>query len=116
MTAPSSPSREWTYALSTNRPGLRLAVKCAGGQRPGSAETGRPSAFHFSQPPSSTAAPSKPKARSIHQTRVAHMMLPAEYSTTRDSSPMPSAPIALAKCSDAGAMNLRRVSGSETAP
>ena len=53
-------------------------MKRAGGYRPGSEETGRPSARHFSQPPSSTAARSKPNARNIHQTRVAHMMLPAE--------------------------------------
>ena len=78
MAVPASPSRERTYSRSTNRPGRGCAVKRAGGYSPGAEDTGRPSAFHFSQPPSSTAARSNPKARNIHQTRVAHMMLPAE--------------------------------------
>ena len=44
------------------------------GRRRGSALTGRPSATQASQPPSSTAAASKPQARSIHHSRVAHIM------------------------------------------
>ena len=56
-------------------------------QAPGTMVTARPCAFHFSKPPSSTAAPSNPNARSIHHTRVARMILPAQQSTTREPSP-----------------------------
>ena len=38
--------------------------------------SGRVSACHLSRPPSSTAALSKPSDRSIHQNRVAHIMVP----------------------------------------
>jgi hypothetical protein len=41
---------------------------------PASVATGRPSSVHFLKPPFSTAAASKPNARSIHQTRVAHIV------------------------------------------
>ena len=44
------------------------------------------------------------------------MMLPFEYSTTRESFPMPSRPIASANRSADGAMNRSRVSGSEISP
>ncbi len=47
-----------------------------GSDLPYRVESGRSSARHLSRPPFSTAA-SKPMARSIHQTRVAHIMVPA---------------------------------------
>jgi hypothetical protein len=56
------------------------------------------------QPPFSTAASSKPTARSIHQTRAAHMFTARSYSTTRVSSPTPSRAIAAAICSGGGIM------------
>ena len=77
MAEPSSSRRARTWARSAKNPDRGRASNLAGGQAPGVVVTGRPSAFHFSNPPSSTAAPSNPNARSIHHTRVAHMMLPA---------------------------------------
>src|SRR6516165_5114330 len=63
--------------LSTNRPGLGLALKVAVGYPFDSQHrVRRASAFHLSSPPSRTATSSKPRERSIHQMRVDHIMLP----------------------------------------
>ena len=77
MALASSPRRSRTWWRSAKYPDRGRGSNRAGGYAPGAVVTGRPSSFHFSNPPSSTAAASNPNARSIHHTRVAHMMLPA---------------------------------------
>jgi hypothetical protein len=62
-----------TAALSANSSGRGRGTKFAGGYAQGAVDTARPSSVHFRQPPLSTAASSNPAARSIHQTRAAHM-------------------------------------------
>src|SRR4029450_10938015 len=52
--------------------GRGLATKRAGGYVAGSLEIGRPSAPHFPQPPSSTAAASKPRAGGLPQVGGGH--------------------------------------------
>jgi len=55
-----------------------------------SVETVLLSAVHFAHPPLRTAALSKPKARSIHHRRDAHMLSWRSYTTTAVPSPTPS--------------------------
>jgi len=68
-----SPTPASTSALPAINSGRGLGVDVGDGRAPSSVATGRPSTVHFFQPPSRTAALSKPKARSIHHTRAAHM-------------------------------------------
>ena len=93
-----------TASLPTNSSGRGRATKRAGGYAHGSVEVGRPSNVHFFQPPFSTAASSKPTARSIHQTRAAHMLTARSYSTTRAPSATPRRAIADAICASGGIM------------
>ena len=104
MQAARCPRPASTASLPTNNSGRGRATKRAGGYAHGSVEVGRPSTVHFFQPPFSTAASSKPTARSIHQTRAAHMFTARSYSTTRVPSPTPSRAITVAICSSVGIM------------
>lgn len=61
--------RPSTPALPVKSSGRGRAWKRAGARVSGAVDTGRPSRVHVRHPPLSTTAPSKPKARSIHQTR-----------------------------------------------
>ena len=68
-----------TSSLPTKKPALGFAVNVAGGYPLAApVSIGRPSAFHLSKQPSSTAALSKPSDLSIHQNRVAHIGVPME--------------------------------------
>jgi hypothetical protein len=72
------------WCLSTKYPRRGFAMKVAGGYPfAGPASMARLSAFHLSNPPSSTETFSKPSDLSIHQKRVAHIAVPMLYSTTR---------------------------------
>src|ERR1019366_4039281 len=71
---------------------------------------------HFSQPPSKIAAWSKPKARSIHHTRVAHMIPSALYRTTRVPSPTPQRDITAPNCCADGSMKRNFVVLSDSSP
>ena len=74
------------------------------------------SAAQAPRPPSSSAARSNPTHLSIHHTRAAHTELNPSYSTTRESSPTPSAPIASQNASGVGRAKAIGLSMSESAP
>src|ERR1700742_3354755 len=72
-----SPLEASTSCLPAKYPLFGFAVNVAGlYPLAGPVSMARPSAFHLSNPPSSTAAFSKPSEESIHQKRVAHIGVP----------------------------------------
>ena len=102
-----------TSALSAHSAGRGCGVSVVARGWAGALVTARPSRCHFSQPPSSTAALSKPIERSIHHRRVDHIMLPALYNTTCVPSPIPCAPRSSAKRAAGGIMKRTAAFGSD---